>query len=190
MLRAVRLGLVVVGRRATLTRRPQARAYGGHRSSLDPRRTECRLLQEEDSLTRSTSFFASITASHKEETKSGRVVLRHEWVGSTGVIPRPHRKPASTLTPVRAVTPVSVLPDSLRVQRYRSHEVHCVCLLNVSDPGGILLCTVLLRFVIIIIVYIILKYFYKQRELQCSYRWWRNELEHDPKYSSSNSYWR
>uniref|UniRef100_A0A2H1VBT1 SFRICE_006611 n=1 Tax=Spodoptera frugiperda TaxID=7108 RepID=A0A2H1VBT1_SPOFR len=22
----------------------------------------------------------------------GRVMLRHEWVGSTGVIPRPHRK--------------------------------------------------------------------------------------------------
>ncbi|CAD0249735.1 unnamed protein product [Spodoptera exigua] len=34
-LRAAHSGLVLVGRRAALTRRPQARAYGGRRSSLD-----------------------------------------------------------------------------------------------------------------------------------------------------------
>ncbi|CAH0697929.1 unnamed protein product [Spodoptera exigua] len=64
-LRAVRSGLVLVGRRAALIRRPQTRAYGGRRSSFDPRRPECRLLrwlgrEKDSSLTRFASSFASI----------------------------------------------------------------------------------------------------------------------------------
>ncbi|CAH0698152.1 unnamed protein product [Spodoptera exigua] len=59
----------LVGRRATLTHRPQSRTLGQARS-LTP---ECRLMRrlghEEDSyLTQSAFFFASITASQKEET--------------------------------------------------------------------------------------------------------------------------
>ncbi|KAF9812958.1 hypothetical protein SFRURICE_016028 [Spodoptera frugiperda] len=57
--RAARTGLVLVGRRATLARRPQTRTYGGRRSSRDPRRPEClsrRLGREEVlSLTRPAS---------------------------------------------------------------------------------------------------------------------------------------
>ncbi|KAF9799950.1 hypothetical protein SFRURICE_013687 [Spodoptera frugiperda] len=71
---AARTGLVLVGRRTTLARRPQARTYGGRRLSRGPRRPEClsrRLGREEvRSLTRPASSLASMTASQKEETAS------------------------------------------------------------------------------------------------------------------------
>uniref|UniRef100_A0A2H1W6E6 SFRICE_036616 n=1 Tax=Spodoptera frugiperda TaxID=7108 RepID=A0A2H1W6E6_SPOFR len=36
--------------------------------------------------------------------KCGRAMLRHEWAGSTGVIPRPHRKPTKFSCVVSAFT--------------------------------------------------------------------------------------
>ncbi|KAF9811658.1 hypothetical protein SFRURICE_011021 [Spodoptera frugiperda] len=57
---------------------------GGRRSLRDPRHPECllrRLGREEDrSLTRSASSFASTTASHKEETVSHSPLAPHIWL--------------------------------------------------------------------------------------------------------------
>uniref|UniRef100_A0A2H1VN78 SFRICE_003794 n=1 Tax=Spodoptera frugiperda TaxID=7108 RepID=A0A2H1VN78_SPOFR len=39
--------------------------------------------------------------------KCGRAILRHEWAGSSGVIPRPHRKPTGPISPF----PIFLIPD-------------------------------------------------------------------------------
>ncbi|KAF9823490.1 hypothetical protein SFRURICE_011343 [Spodoptera frugiperda] len=72
--RAACTGLVLFGRQATLARRLQTRTYGGQSTLRDPRRPEylSRRLGGEEvrSLTCPASFFASMTASQKEETSS------------------------------------------------------------------------------------------------------------------------
>uniref|UniRef100_A0A2H1W026 SFRICE_029856 n=1 Tax=Spodoptera frugiperda TaxID=7108 RepID=A0A2H1W026_SPOFR len=72
--RAACTGLVLVGRRATLARRPQTRTYGDQSTLRDPRRPDylSRRLGGEEvrSLTWPASFFAIMTASQKEETSS------------------------------------------------------------------------------------------------------------------------
>ncbi|KAF9795026.1 hypothetical protein SFRURICE_009978 [Spodoptera frugiperda] len=72
--RHARVYLVLFGRQATLARRLQTRTYGGQSTLRDPRRPEylSRRLGGEEvrSLTCPASFFASMTASQKEETSS------------------------------------------------------------------------------------------------------------------------
>ncbi|KAF9791795.1 hypothetical protein SFRURICE_020194, partial [Spodoptera frugiperda] len=81
--RAACTGLVLFGRQAILARRLQTRTYGGQSTLRDPRRPEylSRRLGGEEvrSLTCPASFFASMTASQKEETssQSRSVLQRH-----------------------------------------------------------------------------------------------------------------
>uniref|UniRef100_A0A2H1VB63 SFRICE_035818 n=1 Tax=Spodoptera frugiperda TaxID=7108 RepID=A0A2H1VB63_SPOFR len=57
----------------------------------------CPMLREIDISNLLSVNFISIPARNdfvpKTKCKCGRAVLRHEWAGSTGVIPWPHRKP-------------------------------------------------------------------------------------------------
>uniref|UniRef100_A0A2H1WMM5 SFRICE_032640 n=1 Tax=Spodoptera frugiperda TaxID=7108 RepID=A0A2H1WMM5_SPOFR len=71
--RAIRSGLVLVGRRATLVQHPQTRTYGDRRSSC-LRHPKCLLrrlgYEEHRSPTRFASSLASMNTSQKEETAS------------------------------------------------------------------------------------------------------------------------
>uniref|UniRef100_A0A2H1V5J0 SFRICE_010435 n=1 Tax=Spodoptera frugiperda TaxID=7108 RepID=A0A2H1V5J0_SPOFR len=71
--------------------------------------------------------------------KSGRAMLRHEWAGSTGVIPRPHRKPSNALVKPLVFQVAMGGGDCLPSVSLPSQQ--CVLGLQVLNRNPVLICS-------------------------------------------------